>query len=85
MPSLLELQDVEARLDSSGYRWRDLLRTIAMSDAFRTTSGARIAEEPTAAPTPAGSLSPTPTAPTPTRTISDPNATPTPSPVMASR
>ena len=48
------LREVEARLDGSGYRWRDLLRTIAMSDAFRTTSGSRVAEEPTADADPAG-------------------------------
>ncbi len=62
--------------DASGYRWRDLLRTIVMSEAFRTTSGARHAEEPTATPSPAGTTAPSPTAPTRTPTAGDPNATP---------
>jgi hypothetical protein len=38
------LAEAEARLAESGYRWRDLLRTIALSDAFRTASGTREAE-----------------------------------------
>jgi Protein of unknown function (DUF1592)/Protein of unknown function (DUF1588)/Protein of unknown function (DUF1595)/Protein of unknown function (DUF1585)/Protein of unknown function (DUF1587) len=74
------LAGVEVDADASGYRWRDLLRTIAMSDAFRTTSGARNAEEPTVTPSPGGTSAPSPTAPTRTPTIGDPNATPSTSP-----
>ena len=80
------------QLAESGYRLRDLLRTIVMSDAFRTTSGPRPAEEtpvtPTPATTPVGTAMPSPTAqstdgtaPSPTPTGGDPNATPTRSPV----
>jgi hypothetical protein len=72
------LREVEAQFDDSGYRWRDLLRTIAMSDAFRTTSGARVAEQPTVTPTPAGTPLPTATAPPATAT-SDPHVTRSPS------
>jgi hypothetical protein len=43
------LAGLEARLDESGYRLRDLLRAIVLSDAFRGASGAREAE---ATPTP---------------------------------
>ena len=77
------LADVQVRLDASGYRLRDLLRTIVMSEAFRTTSGARRADTPTAAPTHGVTAPPTAT-PTagdagPTRTApptSNPTATP---------
>jgi len=74
------LSTVEAELDRSGYRWRDLLRTIVLSDAFRTTSGARIVEEPTATPSPDGTPVSTPIVPTPTATGGAPQATRTPAP-----
>jgi len=80
------LAEVQAELEASGYRWRDLARIIVMSEAFRTTTGARAAELPTATPTadatPVGSPVPSPTAratdgsgATPTRTAR-PTATP---------
>jgi len=80
------LSTVESELQRSGYHWRDVLRTIVLSDAFRTTSGARIAEEPTASPTPAETSASSPTVAAPTRTPGGPQATRTapssPSPAM---
>jgi hypothetical protein len=77
------LSSVETEADRSGYRWRDLLRTIVLSDAFRTTSGARVVEEPSPTPTAGETPASSPTVPTPTRT-EDPQATrtapPSPSP-----
>ena len=72
----------QARLERDGYRMRELLRLIALSEAFRTTSGARVAEvtaTPTIDTTPAGSPSPTAT-PRPTDgTLRSPSPTPQPS------
>ena len=75
--------ELSARFERDGYRLRDMLRAIALSDAFRSASGPRVAEatatprdvDPT--PTPSGSPPPTvdggPTAtPSPVR----PTATP---------
>ena len=92
------LTDVEARLAESGYRWRDLMRIIAMSEAFRTTSGARAAETtvtPSPGTTPLGTPIPSSTAqptngsePTPTPS-GNPQATgsapPTPQPTATAR
>jgi len=79
------LSALEAEHERSGYHWRELLRTIVLSDAFRTTSGARIAEAPTATPSPDGTPVASPSMPTPTRTIGDPQPTRTapPSPTPA--
>ncbi|MFN8640965.1 MAG: DUF1588 domain-containing protein [Candidatus Binatia bacterium] len=69
------LTGLEARLDAQGYRLRDILRAIALSDAFRSATGPRAAQatptprEPDATPTPRGSPSPTPTGPTATPTL----------------
>ena len=77
------LAGVEARLDDSGYRLRDVLRAIVLSDAFRGASGPREAEAtptprdpnatPTASPSPRptddGSATATPTGAVPTPTI----------------
>lgn len=79
------LRDVEEDLAKDGYRLRELLRRIVMSEAFRTTSGARAVEE-TVPPTPAGTPTANPTAwptdgatPLPTATA-DPNSSPTGTP-----
>jgi hypothetical protein len=88
------LYGLQSRMEESGYRLRDLMRLIVMSDAFRTTSGTRTAEEtvpptpeapyetPTAGPTGAPTEG---TTPLPTPTV-DPNAPPTspPTPVPTS-
>ena len=67
------LTALEAQLDASGYRLRDVLRAIVLSDAFRGASGAREAE---ATPTPRDPNA-TPTA-TPTPRPTDDGATATP-------
>lgn len=59
----------------SGYRLRDLLRAIALSDAFRTTSGGRALDTPTATPSPGPSESRTPP---PTQTPQPTDGTPRP-------
>lgn len=81
------LARVREHFAESGYRWRDLVRMIVMSEVFRTTSGPRVAEETEVTPspggTPASTPTPSPSAPptggsTPLATATeDPNATPT--------
>ncbi|MEO8605964.1 MAG: DUF1592 domain-containing protein [bacterium] len=72
------LDAVAADAEQSGYRLRALLRTMALSEAFRTTSGARLADTPTATPTLGATAPPTvPGQPTATPTAGDPLATPT--------
>ncbi len=81
------LADLQAQLESSGYRLRDMLRAIALSDGFRAASGAREAEAtpvPTTPNTPAaGTPTPTPSprqtssAATATPGVAEPTATPT--------
>ncbi len=61
---------VADRLDASGYRLRELLRLIVLSDAFRTTAGAREAQ---ATPTPDPAQTPAATA---TPDNGNPTATP---------
>jgi len=80
------LDEVSARLADSGYHLRDLLRIIATSDAFRTTSGPRIAEETPLTPSPGETAMSSPTirstdgpAPTATPTGGQPGPTRTPS------
>ena len=77
------LAELEARLDAEGYRLRDILRAIILSDAFRTASGPRVAEatatprEPDATPTPSRSAPPTSDGEvTATPTVAPPTATP---------
>jgi Protein of unknown function (DUF1592)/Protein of unknown function (DUF1588)/Protein of unknown function (DUF1585)/Protein of unknown function (DUF1595)/Protein of unknown function (DUF1587) len=92
------LADVETRLAESGYRLRDLMRIIAMSEAFRTTSGARAAEAtvtPSSGTTPVGTPIPSATArptdgsePTPTSSGNPPatgSVPPTPEPTATPR
>jgi len=67
------LAEVQADLERDGYRLRDVLRRIALSDVFRTTSGARAAELPTATATPAATAAGTPP---PTATTRPTDATP---------
>ncbi len=78
------LADLQERLADTGYRLRDVLRMIVMSEAFRTTSGPLEAEEPTGTPTPDGEPShtptPRPTGPSTTATVPEPNQSPTPTP-----
>lgn len=76
------LAALETRLDGEGYRLRDILRAIALSEVFRTASGPRVAEatatprDPNATPTPSpspratsdGAATATPTAAPPTPT-----------------
>jgi hypothetical protein len=72
----------QARLETAGYHMRDLLRLIAMSEAFRTTSGPRVAEvtaTPTIDTTPPGSPSPTSTARPTDGIVRTPTPTPEPS------
>jgi len=75
------LDAIEAHFEASGYRMRDILRAIALSEAFRTTSGARAADTPTATATPGTAATPTAAATagvaTATPTIGDPGSTPT--------
>lgn len=80
-PFLAELEDYGAR---RGYRARELMRQIAMSNAFRAASGAREAEAPTATPELLDTPQPTATEPDdgtprpPTATRTPAPATPTP-------
>lgn len=75
------LDGIEAHFEASGYRLREILRTIALSEAFRTTSGARPADTPAptatrGAPATATATTP-PGAASPTPTTGDPGPTPT--------
>ncbi len=79
------LADLQAQLEVSGYRLRDMLRAIALSDGFRAASGPREAEAtavPTtpgtpAAGTPTPSARQTSSAATATPGAAEPTATPT--------
>jgi hypothetical protein len=55
------LADLQADAAESGYRLRDALRSLVMSEAFRTTSGPLEAEDAPDTPTPAPPASPSPT------------------------
>lgn len=79
------LAGLEARFAAEGYHLRDILRAIALSDAFRSASGPREAEatatprdpDPTPTPTPSGHVPPTGTGgATATPTLAPPTATP---------
>jgi len=83
-PFLASLEERGAEL---GYRVRDLMRAIALSEAFRAAPGEREAEEPTATVPPAETATPSPTelppdgtprTPTATRTAAPATATPAP-------
>jgi hypothetical protein len=72
------LRELQEQVEASGYLTRDLLRAIAMSEAFRTTSGPLEAQqEPTPDPKSTPVSTPTPRPPTSTP---DPNATSTHTP-----
>jgi hypothetical protein len=77
------VRELETRFEDSGYRFRDLLQAIVMSDAFRRTSGAREAEEPEDTPTPAPTwtATPVPTGPTSTPGGETPTPRPTATPL----
>lgn len=79
-PFLAELEDYGAR---RGYRIRDLMRVIAMSQAFRAASGAREADEPAPTAPPLDTPEPTPTELPPDGTPRPPTATRTPAPATA--
>lgn len=77
------LAGLATRLDASGFRLRDILRAIVLSDVFRTASGPREAEatptprDPNATPTPTASARPTSDgSATATPTAGAPTATP---------
>ncbi len=59
------LVSLEQRMSGLGYRMRDLMRTIALSDAFRLASGTRDAEVVLETPVPMDTFTPSPTAPPP--------------------
>jgi hypothetical protein len=81
------LAELEGRFENSGYRFRDLLKAIVTSEAFRATSGAREAEEPEDTPTPAesGTATPVPNGSTATPTLGGTKDTPTPRPTATPR
>ncbi len=74
------LTTLDADAASGGYRIRDLMRAIAVSDAFRLASGAREAEIPTPTAMPEYTSTPTPTEPTPDGTPRTPTPTRPPAP-----